>query len=74
MTEIARAIVANDGTGTTTLRHYTAMALRGRSRDEFDRQKVQRAGTVRDWPAPRLHVWNLVAEALKAMGYGRGKP
>lgn len=71
VTELARAIIANDGTGTPELRHYQVMTLRGRSREALDRIVAQRTGRVRDWPSERLHVWNLVAEALKALGYGR---
>lgn len=70
-TELARAHIINDGTGTMDLRHYVVQALRGRSREALDRNQAQRSGRVRDWPSQRLHVWNLVAEALKGMGYGR---
>lgn len=71
VTELARALICNDGTGTMDLRHYQVHALRGRSRAALDRNVVQRTGRVRDWPSQRLHVWNLVAAALAAMGYGR---
>lgn len=71
VTEIARMIIANRGTGTPTLGHYDAMTLRGRSRAVLDAIVPQRRGRVDDWPRERLHVWNLVHEALRRMGYGR---
>ena len=73
VTELARAEIVNDGTGSQSVGHYVASVLRGRSRNQLARGHVQRSVAVRDWPRERLHVWNLVAEALRAMGYGRGK-
>lgn len=70
-TEFARMIIANDGSGTGPIGHYLATTLRGRSREALDRRVVQRSAGIRDWPRQRLHVWNLVATALTAMGYGR---
>ena len=69
--ELARAIIGNDGTGTQEIGHYVATTLRGRSREQLDQHKPQRSTQIRDWPKQRLHVWNLVAEALTRMGYSR---
>ena len=77
VTELARATICNTGEGTRTLGHYMAATWRGRDRAALDASvrggSHQRRAEVRDWPRQRLHVWNLVAEALSAMGYGRGK-
>jgi hypothetical protein len=69
--ELARAIIANDGTGTPETGHYIATTLRGRSAKQLSRLQPQRSAHVRDWPRQRLHVWNLVVEALIRMGYSR---
>jgi hypothetical protein len=73
-TELARMITANDGEGTREVGHYVATTLRGRSREALDQMQVQRSGRIRNWPRLRLHVWNLVAEALKGVGYGHRIP
>jgi hypothetical protein len=72
--ELARMRIANDGE--TTLRDlklgtYRGETLRGRSSAALDAGAVQRKGKVQDWPREALHVWNLVAAMLSAMGYGR---
>lgn len=76
VTELARATLCNTGEGSATTGHYTVASLRGRDRAALDlAQRTDRAtrrGEVRDWPRLRLHVWNLVAEGLGSMGYGRG--
>lgn len=73
--ELARATLCNTGEGSHTVGHYVAATLRGRDRARLDvaqaRDQATRRGEVRDWPRLRLHVWNLVAEALSSMGYGR---
>ena len=71
-TELARMHIINDGTGGTKRRNYRVETLRGRSALAFNRRVVQRAARVIDWPSNAIHVWNLVAEALKEMGYGKG--
>lgn len=71
VTEIARAVIINDGTGTAAIGDYQVCTLRGRDREALDRHKVQRAGRVLAYPRQALHVWNLVIEALAVMGYGR---
>lgn len=72
VTELGRMIIANQGTP-GALRDYRVFALRGRAREALDALQVQRHGAVLGWPSPRAHVWNLVAEALRCMGYGRNR-
>lgn len=67
-TELARMRIANDGTGVAARRSYDGQTLAGRSAAALDRGRVQRTGRVADFPAERLHVWNLVAAMLGAMG------
>ncbi len=69
-TELARMRIANVS-GTGRLRSYEAVAFRGRSADALDKGQAQRTGRLKDFPAVDLHVWNLVAAMLAAMGYGR---
>ena len=75
VTELARAIVVNDGTSRDPkIGHYRVRTLRGRSRASLDRDVTQREGAVRDWRRLDLHVWSLIAEALRVMRYGRPTP
>lgn len=69
--EIARAYIANEGNGTAEHADYSAVTVRGRSREALDKQQPQRRGHVVWYPRRALHVWNLVTEALAGMGYGR---
>ena len=71
VTEIARIVIANDGTGSNTVGNYRGLAYRGRCARQLDRRVVTRTGIVRDYPRLRIHVWNLVARMLASMGYGR---
>ncbi len=83
-TEIARAVIANDGTGDADKGNYWALALRGRDKDALDRSMaagvraaidglespaINRRGEVKGYPRLDLHVFNLVARCLSAMGY-----
>lgn len=68
-TELARMIISNDGTGSAECGDYDAATLRGRSAVQLDRLQVQRRGRVEAYPRLRLHVWYLVARALRAMRY-----
>lgn len=68
-TEIARLYIDNIG-GTNQLGDYRVRSLRGRSSDAFTKTSVQREGRVTGHPRLREHVWNLVAKALSACGYG----
>lgn len=69
VTELARALIVNDGTGTMQRRNYIARTLRGRSKDQLDKRTVSREARLNYWPSERLHVWRLVCSALCAMGY-----
>ena len=70
VTELARMDICNIG-GTNTVGDYSCATYRGRSRDALDARITNRYGTVTKYPRLALHVWNLVAEALKALEYGR---
>ena len=72
-TELARMEIANVDGGRAARRNYNVRTLRGRSAEQLNRRVTQREGAVKDWPSEALHVWNLVAMALYAMGYGRGR-
>ena len=70
--QIAELHICNTS-GDGPLRDYAVRSLRGRSVEAFRRfpVRVQREGQVRRWPSDRVHVLNLVAEALVQLGYGR---
>lgn len=68
-TELARMTLSNTS-GTGLLRSYFCRVLRGRSAQQLDRHQVQREGMVDNWPSEQVHIWNLVATALRNMGYG----
>lgn len=69
--ELARVLIANEGTGTATLGDYSCVSLRGRGKSQLDKRVVQRRGRVVNHPRQAEHVLNLVAKALIAMGYGK---
>lgn len=68
VTELGRVTIANVG-GTATRGNYAGRALRGRSAAQLDRGQVEHEGRVESYPRQSLHVWNLVARMLAAMGY-----
>lgn len=70
ITELARMRICNDGTGSAETGHYRVATFRGRSKAALDRGIVTRQTEIRDYQRNRLHVWNLVARALEAIGYG----
>lgn len=70
VTELARAHICNVG-GDARRGDYDCLTLRGRSKELLDRGTAQRRGSVKGYPRQAIHVWNLVAEALIAMRYGR---
>lgn len=74
-TELARMRIVNRGTdtGTRSLRDYDGVTFRGRDRAALDRQVPQHRGKLDRYPSQALHLWNLVADMLKDMGYGREK-
>lgn len=72
--ELARMHICNDEE--TTLQNprrgsYNGESFVGRSSQDLDRKRVSKSGRVTDFPRHDLHVWNLVARMLKAMGYDR---
>jgi len=72
VTEIARMRICNIG-GTRTRGSYSVQTLRGRCKEQLDEAKVQRQGSVSDYPRTEIHVWHLVARALIALKYAGGK-
>lgn len=77
--EIARSVIYNVG-GTQTRGDYHAMAMRGGDEKTLHKNMVDvlrsdvaavHEGSVKDHPRLEQHVWNLVAKALTAMGYGK---
>jgi len=76
MTEIARMIIANDGTGTPVRGNYWGRTAKGIIKGDnmiapaiMHASRKMRCGAVRDYPRVQKHVWNLVARMLKNMGY-----
>ena len=68
--ELARMEIANDSTHPKkTHGNYIARTLRGRGKVGLDQRRTQRHTEVKDFPREAEHVWNLVARALKQMGY-----
>lgn len=72
ITEIARMHICNIG-GSHTKGDYAAATLRGRSKQDLDKNCKQRIGQVKNHSRLSLHVWHLVAKALSAMDYGKEK-
>lgn len=69
--ELARMEIANDGDHPNHRRgNYSVRTLKGRSTGDLNRRTTQREAKVKDHARLALHVWNLVAKALKAMRYG----
>jgi len=74
---LAESIIFNDGSGTRTKGNYKALAIRKNIdfRDGKDKEPgwlkkhVIREGEVKGYNRISEHVWNLVAQALAAMGY-----
>lgn len=69
-TELARMHICNVEKERKTLRNYICRVLRGRGAGQLDRNQIQREGLIENWPAEQVHIWNLVATALRNMGYG----
>jgi hypothetical protein len=64
--------IANDGEYSQTnprFGRYDGVTFRGRDREALDNEVPQKRGAVDHWPREALHVWNLVAAMLRAMGY-----
>lgn len=81
-TELARMIIANDGTEQNPRKgNYNVAVLRGRNKEALDKSMLKYLGGgepfkkihVKNWPRTALHVWNLVQVALTTLDYGHGK-
>lgn len=68
VTEIARMHVYNAGR-TKTHNKYEGKTFWGKTKEDLDEQIKIRAGVVRNYRGPTLHVWHLVTEMLRNMGY-----
>jgi hypothetical protein len=68
VTEIARMHISNIG-GTANIGDYITHVFRGRSKEDLDKLRVNKTGSVVGYPRLRLHIWNLVARALANMRY-----
>lgn len=76
ISEIARMIIANDGTGTPKKGNYWGNAAKGIIQGDhmippaiMHASRSMRQGKVQNYPRASKHVWNLVARMLKAMDY-----
>lgn len=75
ITELARMIIANDGTGTGKRGSYWGRAAKGVTPGPMipaaimHGSRLLRHAQVRNYPRASLHVWHLVARMLAAMGY-----
>ncbi len=67
--ELARMHISNTGESAGRRRHYTGETFIGRDSEALSRGRVSKRGEVRDYPAPALHIWNLVTRMLTSMGY-----
>lgn len=71
-TELARMKICNDGEITSldpAKGSYLGETYVGRDTEALSRGIISRTGRVPHWPRQALHVWNLVATMLEAMGY-----
>jgi len=69
--EIARMHIFNDATGTPTQGIYNGHTVRGRGKKMLDRGDTTRTFTGLRHARLSLHIWHLVAKALKEMGYDK---
>ena len=69
VSELARMVLCNDGSGSASKGNYYGHTYRGRSTEQLDKREIQRRGQVVEYPRQNIHVWNLVARMLTAMGY-----
>jgi hypothetical protein len=69
-TELARMHISNCGTNANPRRgDYEGVTFIGRKSAVLDRLAVSKRGELKDFPRQQLHVWNMVARMLAAMGY-----
>lgn len=71
VTEVARMVIANDGTGTMTRGNYWGRIYRKGSKLFPLDKNVIRRGRVDNYPRFAESVWVLVAKMLEDVGYGR---
>ena len=70
VTELARMLITNKGDEPNPrIGNYTIRTLKGRSKTDLDKGTVQRSGEVLRHRRLDLHLWVLVAKALRAVGY-----
>lgn len=67
--ELARMTICNVG-GDNKVGDYEVKSLRGRSKEDLDKRITQRQGMVLRHPRLAVHVWHLVAKALRSLKYG----
>lgn len=74
--EIARMIIANDGTGTNGRGNYWGRTAKGVIKNDrmipqaiMNNDRKMAHAEVTNYPRRSRHVWNLVARMLKAMEY-----
>jgi hypothetical protein len=72
ITELARMIIANDGSGSKNSMNYNGLSFRGRSKEQLDKETIIKTGRVEKWKSDSFHVWNLVSKMLLVMGYSQG--
>ena len=65
ITEIAKMIIANDGSGTASRGNYDVRVYKKGSKEAL----TMREGKVLFYPRKSSHTWNLVARALESVGY-----
>lgn len=71
--ELARFVICNTGEATAPGKgDYYCESYRGRSTAALDKRQPRHSGHVRSHNRDTEHVLNLVAKALKSMGYGNG--
>lgn len=70
-TELARMHISNTGNGSAKRGDYAGETFVGRSTAALDRKQISKEAEILNYPRNDLHVWNLVARMLKAMGYDR---
>jgi hypothetical protein len=74
ITEIARMLLYNDGTGSSEVGSYKGKTVKGSTQEPMApaviyERKAMREGTVGNYRRLNLHVWHLVARMLASMGY-----
>ena len=68
VTELARMKIVNNGRGSIKRGCYQITTYRGKGAD-LDLEMIGRVGHIHDWPRETHHIWELVMNALAALGY-----